>query len=92
MSAFHLDSTARPNAVLDLVGRHGPRLDPLAVLELVPPLVTAQDIRPFLIDALRAPLFDSHVVRHIHKARSEQVAKKLMSLQSRRVRITDTRT
>ncbi|KAL1752471.1 hypothetical protein FB107DRAFT_219865 [Schizophyllum commune] len=77
---------------LDLVGRHGPRLDPLAVLELVPPLVTAQDIRPFLIDALRAPLFDSHVVRHIHKARSEQVARKLMSLQSRRVRITDTRT
>ena len=47
---------------------------------------------PFLIDALRAPLFDSHVVRHIHKARSEQVARKLMSLQSRRVRITDTRT
>ncbi|TRM64266.1 hypothetical protein BD626DRAFT_556986 [Schizophyllum amplum] len=77
---------------LDLVGRHGPRLDPLAALDLLPPLVTAQDIRAFLIDALRAPLFDSHVVRHIHKARNEQVTRKLMALQSRRVRITDTRT
>ncbi|KAI0833228.1 hypothetical protein BC628DRAFT_1342704 [Trametes gibbosa] len=76
---------------LDLISRHSPRLDPVATLQLLPPLVTAQDVRAFLLEALRAPLFDTRVVRSVHKAREEQVARRLMVLQSKRVRITDSR-
>lgn len=76
---------------LDLISRHGPRLDPVESLHLLPPLVTAQDVRAFLMEALRAPIFDTQVVREISKARNEQVARKLVALQSRRVKVTDTR-
>ncbi|KAI0649291.1 hypothetical protein C8Q79DRAFT_949834 [Trametes meyenii] len=76
---------------LELISRHSPRLDPVATLQLLPPLVTAQDVRAFLLEALRAPLFDTRVVRGVSKAREEQVARRLMVLQSKRVRITDTR-
>jgi tetratricopeptide (TPR) repeat protein len=85
---------AAPNLLqpaLDLISRHSPRLDSVETLQLLPPLVTARDVRPFLQEALRAPIFDSHVIRDIHKARSEQVARKLMLLESRRVRVTDSR-
>jgi hypothetical protein len=77
---------------LDLVSRHGPRLDPVETLNLIPPLVTAKDLRPFLMDALCAPIFDKHVIREVSKARQEQVAVQLMLQQSRRVKITDSRT
>jgi tetratricopeptide (TPR) repeat protein len=85
---------AAPNLLqpaLDLISRHSPHLDSVETLQLLPPLVTARDVRPFLQEALRAPIFDSHVIRDIHKARSEQVARKLMLLESRRVRVTDSR-
>jgi hypothetical protein len=85
---------AAPNLLqpaLELISRHSPRLDSVETLQLLPPLVTAHDVRPFLQEALRAPIFDSHVVRDIHKARNEQVARKLMLLESRRVRVTDSR-
>ncbi|KAH9856486.1 hypothetical protein C2E23DRAFT_865919 [Lenzites betulinus] len=78
-------------AALDLISRHSPRLDPVATLQLLPPLVTAQDVRAFLLEALRAPRFDARVVRNVHRAREEQVARRLMVLQSKRVRITDSR-
>ncbi|KAG2348015.1 hypothetical protein BDR05DRAFT_980946 [Suillus weaverae] len=87
------DKTA-PNLLrpaLDLISRHSPRLDSVETLQLLPPLVTARDVRPFLQEALRAPIFDSHVIRDIHKARNERVARKLMLLESRRVRVTDSR-
>ncbi|OJT15140.1 Vam6/Vps39-like protein [Trametes pubescens] len=76
---------------LDLISRHSPRLDPVATLQLLPPLVTAQDVRAFLLESLRAPVFDTRVVRNVHKAREEQAARRLMVLQSKRVRITDSR-
>ncbi|KAG1770992.1 vacuolar sorting protein 39 domain 1-domain-containing protein [Suillus occidentalis] len=79
---------AAPNLLqpaLDLISRHSPRLDSVETLQLLPPLVTAHG------QALRAPIFDSHVVRDIHKSRNEQVARKLMLLESRRVRVTDSR-
>ncbi|KAG2060873.1 hypothetical protein BDR06DRAFT_947416 [Suillus hirtellus] len=85
---------AAPNLLqpaLDLISRHSPRLDSVETLQLLPPLVTARDVRPFLQEALRAPIFDSHVIRNIHKAQNEQVARKLMLLESRRVRVTDSR-
>ncbi|KAI9061003.1 hypothetical protein FKP32DRAFT_1594678 [Trametes sanguinea] len=76
---------------LELISRHSPRLDPVATLQLLPPLVTAQDVRAFLLESLRAPVFDTRVVRNIYKAREEQIARRLMVLQSKRVRITDSR-
>ncbi|TFY80314.1 hypothetical protein EWM64_g3699 [Hericium alpestre] len=76
---------------LELISRHSPRLDAEEALQLLPPLVTAQDVRAFLLEAMRAPIFDTKVVRDISKARNEQAARKLMYLQSNRVKVTDTR-
>ncbi|KAI0768086.1 hypothetical protein BD413DRAFT_605556 [Trametes elegans] len=66
-------------------------LPPALELITAPPLVTAHDVRAFLLESLRAPLFDTRVVRNVQKAREEQVARRLMVLQSKRVRITDSR-
>lgn len=77
---------------LALLGRHGPRIDPVEALNLLPPLVAAADARTFLMEALRAPIFDTRVRAGIAKARDEQLARKLVSLQSRRVKVTDSRT
>ena len=76
---------------LDLISRQNHRLDPVKTLQLLPPLVSAQDVRAFLQQVLRSPVFDSHVVREVNKAWSEQVARKLMILESRRVKVTDSR-
>ena len=76
---------------LELISRHSPRLDPVATLQLLPPLVTGEDVSAFLLEALREPLFDTRVVRNVHKAREEQVARRLIALQSKRVRITESR-
>lgn len=76
---------------LELISRHSPRLDPVETLQLLPPLVTAQDVRTFLFEALRAPTFDTHVVREINKARNDQIARKLMLLETKRVKVTDSR-
>lgn len=76
---------------LDLISRHSPRLDEVETLQILPPLVPARDVRAFLIESLRAPIFDRKVVRDINKARDEQVARRLMYLQSKRVKVTDSR-
>jgi Vam6/Vps39-like protein vacuolar protein sorting-associated protein 39 len=76
---------------LQLISRHSPRLDAVQVLQLLPPLVMAQDVRTFLLEALKAPVFDSHVVREISKAHNDQLSRKLMVLQSQRVKVTDSR-
>lgn len=76
---------------LELISRHNPRLDPVETLNLLPPLITAQDVSAFLVEALRAPIFDTRVVRNVSKARSDQIARQLMALQARRVRVTDSR-
>ncbi|EJD06913.1 uncharacterized protein FOMMEDRAFT_117970 [Fomitiporia mediterranea MF3/22] len=82
-------SLLRP--ALELISRQSPRLDTLETLRLLPPLVPAQNVRAFLFDATRAPIFDTKVVREVRKGYSEQVARRLMALQSRRVRVTDSR-
>lgn len=63
----------------------------MKTLELLPPLVTAHDLKEFLVDAIRAPVFDTRVVRNVSKARNDQIARKLVALQARRVKVTDTR-
>ncbi|KAL0577985.1 Vacuolar morphogenesis protein 6 [Marasmius crinis-equi] len=76
---------------LDLISRHSPRLDTVEALQLLPPMVTTQDIRTFLIEGLRIPVFDAHVMRSISKARDDQLSRSLMALQLRRVKVTDSR-
>ncbi|KAF9223920.1 hypothetical protein BS17DRAFT_781417 [Gyrodon lividus] len=76
---------------LSLISRHRARLDPIETLQLLPPLVSAQDVKPFLVQALRAPVFDNAVVRDVNKARYEGIERKLMVLESRRVKVTDSR-
>ncbi|KAK0193482.1 vacuolar sorting protein 39 domain 1-domain-containing protein [Armillaria mellea] len=76
---------------LDLISRHSPRLDAVETLKLLPPLVTAEDIRTFLVDALRAPIFDNRVLKGISKARNDQLSRRLMVLQTKRVKVTDSR-
>ncbi|KAI0041201.1 hypothetical protein FA95DRAFT_1611206 [Auriscalpium vulgare] len=83
------DDLLRP--AIALISRNGARLDPEEALQLLPPLVGAQDVREFLLAALRAPVFDTKVVRDISKARNEQVARKLMYLEANRVKVTDSR-
>jgi hypothetical protein len=60
-------------------------------LQLLPPLVTAHDVRTFLLEALRAPIFDTRVIREISKSRNDQLARNLMVLQAKRVKVTDSR-
>lgn len=76
---------------LELVSRHGHRLDEVETLKILPPMVTAQDVQTFLVSALRAPRFDRRAVKEVSKARDEQVARKLMYLQAKRVKVTDSR-
>jgi hypothetical protein len=83
------DDLLRP--ALELIERHGPRLDPEETLQLLPPLVSARDVRIFLIGALRVPRFDARVVREVALARKDQVARRLMYLEANRVKITDSR-
>ena len=74
-----------------LISRHSPRLNVVETLQLLPPLVTAEEVKSFLYEAVREPVFDTRVVREIRKGRSEQVDRKLMTLQSKRVKVTDSR-
>jgi Vam6/Vps39-like protein vacuolar protein sorting-associated protein 39 len=60
-------------------------------LQLLPPLVTAHDVRTFLLEALRAPIFDTRVIREISKSRNDQLARSLMVLQAKRVKVNDSR-
>jgi Vam6/Vps39-like protein vacuolar protein sorting-associated protein 39 len=76
---------------LELISRHSPRLDAVETLQILPPLVQAQDLKEFLVQSLRAPRFDVRVIREIAKARKEDVAAKLMMLEQRKVKVTDSR-
>ena len=76
---------------LSLIARHSARLDPIETLQLLPPLVNAHDVRPFLVQSLRAPVFDNCVVREVSLARKEDVERQLMKLESRRIKVTDSR-
>ena len=76
---------------LDLISRHSPRLDSVQVLNLLPPLVPAADVREFLLEALRVPRLQTRVFREIWKARKTDVEIELIGLQERRVKVTDVR-
>lgn len=76
---------------LELISRHSRRLDTTEALQLLPPLVTLNHVRTFLIEGLRIPIFDTNVARQINKARNDQIARKLLTLHTKRVKVTDSR-
>src|SRR5258708_16131873 len=75
----------------DLISRHGARLDPVEVLELLPPLVSTNDVRGFLLEVLDGSTIHSPVTRELWKARRNEVDARLMSLRERRVKVAHTR-
>ena len=76
---------------LQLISRHSRRLDATETLKLLPPLVQARDVKEFLVESLRAPIFDTRVIREIAKTRRDDVAARLMVLEERRVKVVDSR-
>lgn len=79
---------------LGLIGSQGTRLDAKEVLDLLPPLVTMEDVRSFFIKTLRdgrKRRNEAKIVRGLVGARKEEVDRALMGLQENRVRITEQR-
>ena len=79
---------------LSLIAKNGVRLAATEVLALLPPLVTMEDVRAFLIRTLRdgyARRNEHRVVKQLVGARKEEVERVLMGLQVKRVRVTDQR-
>ncbi|KIJ52420.1 hypothetical protein M422DRAFT_26032 [Sphaerobolus stellatus SS14] len=88
---LHSNTTDLLHPALELISRHSPRLDAVETLNLLPPMVSAQDLNAFLCEALRTPVFDTQVIREIWKSRSDQLSSALIGLQNKRVKITDSR-
>lgn len=79
---------------LSLLAAHSTQLDPAAVLDLLPPLVTMEEIRSFLIRTLRdgtRRTNDRKIIKGIVSSRKEEVERILMGLEVKRVRVTDQR-
>lgn len=79
---------------IQLIASNGPRIDPQAVLDLLPPLVTMEDVRLFFVRTLRdghAKKNERRVVKNLASARKEEVERVLMEMQMKRVRVRDQR-
>lgn len=90
-------STSEPillHPALELISSQGTRLDAKEVLEMLPPLVTMEDLRAFFVKTLRdgrKRRNEAKIVKGLVSARKEEVERVLMGLQENRVRITDQR-
>ena len=83
----HVSPAETPSAplfapALALLSTQGTRMDTDAALDLLPPLVTVRDVRVFLGKSIR---------RSVWTARMDGVARTLVDLEGRRVKITDGR-
>ena len=79
---------------LSLLARHGTKMDSSAVLELLPPLLTVQELHVFLQKALRKRVHVQNagkVEKRIWTARKDEVERILVDLEGRRIKITDSR-
>jgi len=82
-------------AALGLISRHGSRIDSVAALELLPPLVSLKSVESFASKALRqaeAKRNEQILLHQVAKERALQVNEGLIKLHSRRVKVTDTKT
>ncbi|CDZ96570.1 Vacuolar assembly/sorting proteins VPS39/VAM6/VPS3 [Phaffia rhodozyma] len=79
---------------LSLIAKHSTKLEPLEVIEILPPMLTMKDVHSFFLRTLRdsnAQRNEKLVLREVMKCREEQIDWRLMKLQDNRVRISDTR-
>ncbi|GMK59883.1 hypothetical protein CspeluHIS016_0901000 [Cutaneotrichosporon spelunceum] len=79
---------------LALVARHGTRMDPRAVLDLLPPLVAVKELHDFFLRTLgdeRARRNEHHITRGLLAARKAQAERLVVGLEVKRVRVTDQR-
>jgi hypothetical protein len=77
-----------------LISRHASRIDATEVFELLPPLMTVQELQDFLVKAIRRSVElqrGSRVEREIYRARQDQLDLKLVTLEDKRVKITESR-
>ena len=84
----------RLEPALKLIATHGTRIDAQEVLDLLPSVVTMQDVREFFVKTLRdghAKINQSVITKQLLQSRKEQVDRGLMKMQQKRVRITDIR-
>jgi tetratricopeptide (TPR) repeat protein len=82
-------------AALGLISRHGSRIDSVATLDLLPPLVKLQAVEQFTSKALRqveGKRNEQLILNQVAKERALQVDESCLRLHSRRVKVTDTRT
>jgi hypothetical protein len=79
---------------LALIATHGTRIDASATIDLLPPLVTMQDVHKYFLRTLRdrhSKSSQAKIASGLLTARREQVDRNLMLCQEKRVRITDMR-
>ena len=79
---------------LSLLATQGTKMDAAAVLDLLPPLLTVQDLQIFLQKAVRRSVQTKNarkVEKRVWRARQDQVERTLVDLEGRRVKITDGR-
>lgn len=92
------EGKAEPKAQLEpalrLLSKYGSRMDANQVLEILPPLLTVQELQIFLSKSIRKSISWSNnhkVVKRVRTARMDQVNQSLVELENRRVKITDGR-
>ncbi|KAH7097488.1 hypothetical protein BKA62DRAFT_716172 [Auriculariales sp. MPI-PUGE-AT-0066] len=89
------NSGSSPSALLkpalEFLARQSPRLDAQEAIKLLPPMVAAGSLKEFLVEAVRQPTFDTRVVREVAKSRKEEVERRLVAFQERRVKVDDSR-
>ncbi|WVW80239.1 hypothetical protein I302_102217 [Kwoniella bestiolae CBS 10118] len=79
---------------LSLVSKHSTSLPPSPVLDLLPPLVPIQDVHQFFMRTLRdshTKKNESRVLKSLMKGRKEELERMVLSLEGKRVRVTDQR-
>ncbi len=80
---------------LEVIARHGARLDLVATMNLLPPLVPVESLRDFVSRVLQvttAERRDTQVLAAIRQARDHQLDHGLVALKGRSVKITESRT
>jgi hypothetical protein len=85
---------AQLEPALRLLSKYGSRMDANYVLEILPPLLTIQELQIFLDKSIRKSISwqNNHkVVKRVRTARMDQVDLFLVKLEGRRVKITDGR-
>lgn len=80
--------------VLHLLKHYGTKMNTSSALELLPPLLTVQELQDFLTTAVRQSASRSRNVQvhsRLRRARMDQVERTAMALRSQRVKVTDSR-